>query len=125
MVVEVVPVVFGVGEVADRRRRFLQEPGEAVALEAWFYRQTGWWVAYVDRRKAKVAKGKGARKQADVRLRERLHLREGGSAAGVNGLHAANDRVHTTTLRPQVSGMVPPPRLYFGNAGPRGPLNPQ
>jgi integrase len=42
----------------------------------WFYRQTGWWMAYIDSKKVKLVKGKANRPQATVRLRELLHLRD-------------------------------------------------
>ena len=42
----------------------------------WFYQQTGWWMAYVDGKKVKLAKGKASRKQADAKLRALLHLRD-------------------------------------------------
>ncbi len=42
----------------------------------WFYQQTGWWMAYVDGQKVKLAKGKSNRKQADIKLRELLHIRD-------------------------------------------------
>ncbi len=42
----------------------------------WFYRQTGWWMSYVGGTKVKLAKGKANRRQAEVKLRELLHLRD-------------------------------------------------
>jgi integrase len=42
----------------------------------WFYQQTGWWMVYINGKKVKLAKGKANRKQAEVKLRELLHLRD-------------------------------------------------
>jgi hypothetical protein len=36
----------------------------------WFYKQTGWWMAYVNGRKEKLAEGRGNKKQAVIRLKE-------------------------------------------------------
>jgi integrase len=36
----------------------------------WFYRQTGWWMAWIDGRKEKLAKGKANRKAAEIKLLE-------------------------------------------------------
>ena len=46
------------------------------AARPWFYQQTGWWMAYLDGKKVKLAKGEANRKQADIKLRELLHLRD-------------------------------------------------
>jgi hypothetical protein len=36
----------------------------------WFYKQTGWWMAWIDHRKVKLAKGKANKKAAKERLDE-------------------------------------------------------
>jgi integrase len=36
----------------------------------WYYRQTGWWMAWIDGRKEKLAKGKANRKAAETKLLE-------------------------------------------------------
>ena len=36
----------------------------------WFYRQTGWWMVWLNGRKVKLAKGSKAKKAADERLLE-------------------------------------------------------
>lgn len=42
----------------------------------WFRKATGWWMAQVDRKQVKLAQGKGARQEAEKKLRELLTLRD-------------------------------------------------
>src|SRR4051812_17492062 len=46
----------------------------------WFRQQTGWWMAQIDRRQLKLAKGRGSRREAERALRELLRLRDANPA---------------------------------------------
>lgn len=48
----------------------------ARVAKPWFYKQTGWWMAYVGGRKVKLAQGKANKKAARARLEELRDLAE-------------------------------------------------
>src|SRR4051794_20445144 len=46
------------------------------APRPWFRKQTGWWMAQVDRKQEKLARGKENKRAAEQRLRDLLSVRE-------------------------------------------------